>query len=108
MSSINRAITQVEITILDINDHIPSFDEPLYVVNVSELAAINSTVVQLTAFDRDQVKIYPCHVIANNNISTFREPVESLYSPFLMLLMMNYHSLFLLTQYKILAWQTSY
>lgn len=55
MSSTKRTFTTVEIVILDINDHIPQFDSVSYQVNISEVAAINSSVVSLMVTDSDEV-----------------------------------------------------
>ena len=57
MSSDSTASATVNITILDINDHLPLFEESFYQVNISELAEINSTVAILMATDRDEVHV---------------------------------------------------
>ena len=49
------ATTTVDIIILDINDHVPVFEEQFYQVNVSELEQLNSTVLSLVATDLDEV-----------------------------------------------------
>lgn len=54
-SRTHRAFATVTISVLDINDHIPTFEQQIYLVNVSELAQINDSVIELTAFDRDEV-----------------------------------------------------
>ena len=51
----NRASATVIITVLDINDHIPTFDQQIYVANISELAQVNDSVIDLLAVDRDEV-----------------------------------------------------
>ncbi len=56
MSSSNSASATVMITVLDINDHTPTFDQLLYVVNISESAEVNDSVINLRAVDRDEVK----------------------------------------------------
>lgn len=45
------------ITVVDINDNLPMFEESMYVGNVSETAGIGTTVVQVTASDRDHVSV---------------------------------------------------
>ena len=40
--------------ILDENDNDPDFDPDSYLIRISELSIINSTVVQLLAFDMDE------------------------------------------------------
>ena len=47
--------TQVNISILDINDHIPMFDMQEYEVNVSESTQVNTSIVTLIARDPDEV-----------------------------------------------------
>ena len=47
--------TQVNISILDINDHIPMFDMQEYEVNVSESTQVNTSIITLIARDRDEV-----------------------------------------------------
>jgi hypothetical protein len=44
---------QVEISISDFNDEIPTFSEPVYIVNVAESTHINTTILTVSATDLD-------------------------------------------------------
>jgi hypothetical protein len=53
-NNVNRRSTvPVTITVLDVNDNAPFFVEPTYMANVSEEADIGTTVLIVTAMDRD-------------------------------------------------------
>ena len=59
MSRNNRAFATVTVTVFDINDHIPAFEQQFYMANISELAEINETVMaNLVAVDPDEVHHY--------------------------------------------------
>ena len=47
---------QLEISVLDVNDHAPVFSEPTYRAEVSEGAEMGAEIVQLVATDADQDK----------------------------------------------------
>lgn len=49
----------VSITVLDVNDHTPTFPMQFYQVNISELTAVNTSVISLIATDRDEVANVP-------------------------------------------------
>lgn len=49
--------TRVQITIFDINDHSPVFLQNAYSANISESQALQTTLVTVTAMDRDFVSI---------------------------------------------------
>lgn len=57
MDNTRFATTQVKITVFDINDHAPFFDRSFYSANVSEGAVVGTSVVVVTAMDRDNVSI---------------------------------------------------
>lgn len=109
MSSDSTVSATVDIIILDINDHLPLFEQPFYQVNVSELAEINSTVATLRATDSDEVHVTASLQIYHVNMN-FRRYMQHLNSPSLMSrINMNYCPLLLLLrQYKILALQKSH
>lgn len=90
MSTRRSASATVTITVLDINDHIPTFDQALYVVNVSELAMVNSSVADLTAIDRDQVKHCNFSLCLYYYGLDFRMHMGNLCSPWSMSLKIHY------------------
>ncbi len=62
------SISDVVITVLDINDNAPEFDRPRYIFNVPEDAQIGTLVGQVQAEDRDA---------GDNGKITYRLPVET-------------------------------
>ncbi|KAL1114860.1 hypothetical protein AAG570_007684, partial [Ranatra chinensis] len=50
---IHTVYTQVYVDVVDINEHLPVFSQPLYTANVSEILPVGSEVVHLEATDRD-------------------------------------------------------
>ena len=73
MSSDSTASATVNITILDINDHLPLFEQPFYQVNISELTEINRTVAILMATDRDEVHVTSLQNVLRQHDIVFQE-----------------------------------
>ena len=46
----------IVIDVIDVNDEMPRFNQSSYYAQVSEAAATGTTVIQLYAMDKDQVK----------------------------------------------------
>ena len=56
MSASNHAFTTVIITVFDVNDHFPEFEEPFYEAIIDENTDTNSLVLTVLAVDRDEVR----------------------------------------------------
>ena len=100
----------VNITVLDINDHIPSFEMQRYQVNVSENAEVNDTLIHVVANDHDEVSHLSLASYFSCNFVSFFSRECMLYLNFSWLmfyLLMNYHLLFLLHLCKIMELQRS-
>lgn len=65
--TIYTVYTQLNITVLDINDHRPEFSENLYKVEISEAVALYTEVLKLKATDKDynDKLIYSFHAAEN-------------------------------------------
>ena len=50
-----QAQATVTVNVLDVNDHIPEFDQPLYEAVVTENTAVGSSVLQVSAIDEDSL-----------------------------------------------------
>ena len=47
------AVLNINVTVLDVNDNLPQFQSAQYSVNISEMSAVNTTLVQVHADDAD-------------------------------------------------------
>lgn len=58
---------QLDVNVLDVNDHAPVFSQALYRAQVSENADVGTEVAQLNATDADQDKrvVYALHAAAS-------------------------------------------
>ncbi|KAJ7337301.1 hypothetical protein OS493_010160, partial [Desmophyllum pertusum] len=52
-SHMRSSTVLVKVTLQDINDHIPTFDEQFYTVTVTESTAVNTTILTVKATDKD-------------------------------------------------------
>ncbi|KAG8439042.1 hypothetical protein GDO86_005295, partial [Hymenochirus boettgeri] len=51
---VQTGTTLIKITVVDINDNFPKFDQEIYKVNVNENIPLNSTILQVSANDKDE------------------------------------------------------
>lgn len=65
--SIHKVTTQLYISVIDINDHRPEFNQTIYEINVSENTAEGTEILQLFATDLDEDKtlFYSLHAARN-------------------------------------------
>ncbi len=60
----------VKVTLQDINDHVPIFDEQFYTVTVTEAAAVNSTILTVTVSEKNM------NVRSNNRTGVCKGLIE--------------------------------
>ena len=58
MNSSKHNSTDVQITILDVNDNYPIFDRQEYNISINETTPLGSSILTVTATDSDEV----CHL----------------------------------------------
>ncbi|KAK9754794.1 Cadherin domain [Popillia japonica] len=77
--AINTVYTQLNVSVIDINDHRPEFSETLYKVEISESVAVGTEILMLKATDKDNEGklIFSLHA-ARNKISLETFKVDSL------------------------------
>lgn len=65
--AIHTVYTQLNVTVIDINDHRPEFSEALYKVEISEAVTVGTEILRLQATDRDEdgKLIYSLHAARN-------------------------------------------
>lgn len=61
--AVNKVTTQLYISVIDINDHRPEFNQTVYIVNVNENTAEDTEIMQLSAtdIDEDETLFYSLH-----------------------------------------------
>lgn len=73
--SVHTVYTQLNVTVIDINDHRPEFSESLYTVEISEAVPLETEVLKLKATDKDDdgKLIYSLHSAQNQiSLTTFK------------------------------------
>ncbi|XP_049820796.1 fat-like cadherin-related tumor suppressor homolog isoform X5 [Aethina tumida] len=73
--SVHTVYTQLNVTVIDINDHRPEFSESLYTVEISEAVPLETEVLKLKATDKDDdgKLIYSLHSAQNQiSLATFK------------------------------------
>lgn len=65
--AVHKVTTQLYITVIDINDHRPEFNQTVYIVNVLENTAEGTEIMQLSAtdIDEDETLFYSLHAAQN-------------------------------------------
>ncbi|CAH0554100.1 unnamed protein product, partial [Brassicogethes aeneus] len=72
---VHTVYTQLNVSVIDINDHRPEFSEELYKVEISEAVPIDTEILKLHAVDKDNdgKLIYSLHSARNKiSLSTFK------------------------------------
>lgn len=73
--TVNTVYTQLNVTVIDINDHRPEFSEKEYKVEISEAVPVNTEILTLRATDKDDdgKLIYSLHAARNKiSLQTFK------------------------------------
>jgi protocadherin Fat 1/2/3 len=77
--SVHTVYTQLNVSVIDINDHRPEFSESVYKVEISEAVPINTEILRLRAADRDDdTKLIYSLYSARNLISLQTFKVDSI------------------------------
>eukprot|EP00794_Sanderia_malayensis_P016681 gene16681-18374_t len=69
-----ESLCTVKVTVVDVNDNIPRFAKDKYVAEITEAANINTIVLALTAYDKDEGKnaMLKYSILPSNNSNFFK------------------------------------